>query len=121
MKKQTPQAWKSQRRCRAKKALALSLPFSLLIGPLDAYGASVQKSSAIDLGDIANMSLESLMEIDIYSVSKKAEPWRQSAAASYVLTATEITKSGVKTWLKFAGNDCLFTVIIFGCTNFLPI
>jgi iron complex outermembrane receptor protein len=46
--------------------------------------------------DLAGMSLESLMNIDVVSVSKHSEPLQQSPAAVFVLEGSTIVRSGVK-------------------------
>ena len=47
--------------------------------------------------DLAQMSLEDLMNVEVTSVSKKAEKLSDAAAAIYVLTGDEIRKSGART------------------------
>lgn len=47
--------------------------------------------------DLAQLSLEELMDVDIYSASKKLEKQFDSAAATYVLTHEDIRRSGVTT------------------------
>lgn len=47
--------------------------------------------------DLAQMSLEDLMNIEVTSVSKKAEKISDAAAAIFVLTGEEIRKSGART------------------------
>jgi iron complex outermembrane recepter protein len=46
--------------------------------------------------DLANLSLEALMNIDVVSVSKRSEPLQQSPAAVFVLDSSSIIRSGVK-------------------------
>ncbi|MBI3777245.1 MAG: TonB-dependent receptor [Gammaproteobacteria bacterium] len=45
--------------------------------------------------DIKHLSLEQLMEIDVYSVSRRLEPYQTAPSAIYVLTAEEIRRSRV--------------------------
>ena len=41
------------------------------------------------------MSIEELLQVEIYSVSKRAQPLSDAAAAAYVITADDIRRSGV--------------------------
>jgi len=43
---------------------------------------------------LADLSIEQLMEIPVYSVSKKMEKMTESSAATYVITAEEIARAG---------------------------
>lgn len=56
--------------------------------------AHAQEDAAADLSEL---SLESLMEISVTSVSKKAEELGNAAAAVYVITAEDIRRSGATT------------------------
>ena len=47
--------------------------------------------------DLADLSLEELMSIEVYSVAKKSQKIADSAAAVYVLTQEDIRRSGVTT------------------------
>ncbi|MGN6702639.1 MAG: TonB-dependent receptor plug domain-containing protein, partial [Burkholderiaceae bacterium] len=49
------------------------------------------------LADLTDLSLEQLANIDITSVSKKAEPLARAAASVYVITGEEIRRSGATT------------------------
>ena len=53
--------------------------------------------AGISPGDLANMSLEELGNIQITSVSKKAERLADAAASVYVITADDIRRSGAGT------------------------
>ena len=64
--------------------LALASPFSLVF----AGDGKV---------DLTELSLEDLMNVEVSSVSKKAEPISEAAAAIYVLTADDIRRSGAMT------------------------
>jgi outer membrane cobalamin receptor len=46
--------------------------------------------------DLAALSLEALMNIEVLSVSKRSEPLQRSAAAVFVLDGDTIIRSGVK-------------------------
>lgn len=47
--------------------------------------------------DLADLSIEELSQIEVTSVSKRAEPLAESPAAIYVLTGDEIQRSGATT------------------------
>lgn len=47
--------------------------------------------------DLTELSLDDLMRIDVRSVSKRAEPLQEAAAAVTVLTAEDIRRSGART------------------------
>jgi iron complex outermembrane recepter protein len=47
--------------------------------------------------DLTELSLEDLMNVEVSSVSKKAEPISEAAAAIYVLSADDIRRSGAMT------------------------
>lgn len=76
-------------------ALAVSLSSASLAS--GAMSSDKDPSSAFGGGDLADLSLESLMNISVYSASKSEEPWLRSAAAIFVLTGDEIRRAGVKT------------------------
>ncbi|MFT5604039.1 MAG: iron complex outermembrane receptor protein [Paracoccaceae bacterium] len=78
----------------ARKVLLRSCVALAISSSLHSLAAS---SPNENVGDLAELSLESLMGINVYSVSKTAEPWLSSAAAIYVLSGAEIRRSGVKT------------------------
>ncbi|HEX4645825.1 MAG TPA: TonB-dependent receptor plug domain-containing protein, partial [Verrucomicrobiae bacterium] len=62
------------------------------------WAATLDTSRAVEIGtnqtDLAEMTLEKLMEIDVTSVSKKAEKLSESPAAISVLTQDDIRRSG---------------------------
>lgn len=45
--------------------------------------------------DMRRLTLEELMELNVYSASRRAEAWRKSPAAVYVLTAEDIRRARV--------------------------
>lgn len=47
--------------------------------------------------DLADLSIDELMGIEVTSVSKRAEPLTESAAAVYVITADDLRRSGDRT------------------------
>lgn len=59
--------------------------------------ASVYYPSSVNAEafDIKKLSLEQLMSIDVYSVSRRLEPYQRAPSAIYVLTANEIRRSRV--------------------------
>jgi len=59
-----------------------------------AFGASASELSSTAL---AELTLEELMDISVYSVSKREQPLNDSAAAVYVLTSDDIRRSGATT------------------------
>jgi iron complex outermembrane receptor protein len=76
----------------SKAALAaLFASFALLIGC-----PQVEAGSAVDSGDIMELSLEELMDIEVTSVSKREEKLSEAAAAIHVLTADDIRRSGCR-------------------------
>ncbi|MBI1388833.1 MAG: TonB-dependent receptor plug domain-containing protein [bacterium] len=68
-------------------AIALWLPMSVIAVP----------QPERDEPDLANLSLEDLMNIEITSVSKQPERLSDAAAAIYVITSEDIRRSGVTT------------------------
>lgn len=82
------------------KVLPLSMALAMSVSLSSHVNSMTPDSDLMALvtdGDLTNLSLESLMNINVYSVSKSAEPWLRSAAAIYVLSGDEIKRSGVKT------------------------
>jgi iron complex outermembrane receptor protein len=75
--------WSEFRRCGAGAILCALM---LASGPLAALPE-----------DLTELSLDDLMQIDVTSVSKRAEPLQEAAAAVYVLTAEDIRRSGART------------------------
>ncbi len=70
--------------------------FAILVGGFLNGSTWASQAGSEDL-DLAQMSLEDLMDIKVTSVSKKAEKLSDAAAAIYVLTGEEIRKSGART------------------------
>jgi len=60
------------------------------------YAANTEPVMLARVDDLASLSLESLMNIDVVSVSKRSEPLQQSPAAVFVLDGSAIIRSGVK-------------------------
>ncbi len=65
------------------------------MSPLPVTAGHHRIASGASLDALAELSLEKLMEIDVFSVSKSSEPWRKAAAAIHVLTGDDILRSGV--------------------------
>lgn len=72
----------AQRRTAGKQAMLLAVFF--LFKPADTRAAS----------DLTEMSLESLMDIEVTSVAKKKQKVSDSAAAVYVITREDVRRSG---------------------------
>jgi iron complex outermembrane receptor protein len=53
--------------------------------------------SLAQVRDLADLSIEELSQIEVTSVSRRAEPLRESPASVYVITADEIRRSGALT------------------------
>jgi iron complex outermembrane receptor protein len=60
-----------------------------------AASAYATEEAIVASQDLADMSLEELMSIEVYSVGKKKQKLSDSAAAAYVLTNEDIRRSGV--------------------------
>jgi len=73
------------------------LLMALVVATTSAAWAAEPDSTAHHTADLTELSLEELMQIEITSVSKKAEPLSEAAAAVYVLTSEEIRRSGATT------------------------
>jgi len=66
----------------------------LLCRSHSAFAGADDTSSATASMDLAELSLEELMNVEVYSVSKKKQKLSDSAAAIYVLTQDDIKRSG---------------------------
>jgi iron complex outermembrane recepter protein len=78
-------------RCsRTRLQLSVGLPIALAV----ALAFSARPAQAQDNPDLSQKSLEDLMSIDVTSVSKKAEKLSQTASAVFVITQTDIQRSG---------------------------
>lgn len=82
------------RRCQPTDAL-LPLVFAAILA-LDAATATAAESApdSVSISNLAQMSLEELSNIEVTSVSKKAEPLSDAPAAVYVITQEDIRRSG---------------------------
>jgi iron complex outermembrane recepter protein len=77
--------------CTAR-ASARTFLFAVLLSAGSGAGAA-----ADPLLDLTEMSLDALLNIEVTSVSRRAEPLTEAAAAVFVLTGEEIRRSGVLT------------------------
>lgn len=75
-----------------KRAISAGLlPLALIVGWADMPARAMQHQP-----ELAELTLEQLMNIEITSVSKKEESLWGAAAAAYVITAEDIRRSGVR-------------------------
>lgn len=77
---------------RDRRALTLAARAAALGAVLGA--APALASSPQDLPDLTRLSLEELAQVEITSVSRRAEPVSDAAAAVYVISAEDIRRSG---------------------------
>ena len=64
---------------------------TLILTDIEWASAGENRSS---MGDLADMELEALMNLEVTSVSKRVQPLADSPAAVYVITSDEIKRSG---------------------------
>lgn len=69
--------------------------FALVLFAMSLRPAAAAPQAPAAAGDLKNLSIEELMEIDVTSVSRRSEPLNQAAAAIIVITQEEIRRSGV--------------------------
>ncbi|WP_257389563.1 TonB-dependent receptor plug domain-containing protein, partial [Tahibacter caeni] len=79
---------RGRRSCRARRGLAFAA------GALLSAAAAAGGPQA---GDLADLSLEQLGDIEVTSVSRQAERLLDAAASIYVITADDIRRSGATT------------------------
>ncbi len=72
----------------------LALAF-VLLGALISWSTNAESAEMLP-DDLSTLSLESLMNIEVTSVSKRAENLTSAAAAVFVLSGEEIRRSGVR-------------------------
>lgn len=83
---------------KTHKLNAASLALATLLTTSALTPASAQ--SSLDLAgdvDLTDFSLEDLMDIEVTSVSKRAQSLRETAAAAFVITQEDIQRSGART------------------------
>src|SRR5712675_1308945 len=94
------------------RALQLPVPVLLLVLTLAPRSAlakqrdSTQQPAESSAG-LRRLSLEQLMDVEVTSVSRRAEPLAHTASAIQVITAEDIARSGATTLpeaLRLAGN-----------------
>ena len=81
--------------CRAFPTL-LRLCATIALGAAGAAGAAPATVALADQ-DLTQLSLEELLDVQVTSVSKHAEPLRHAAAAVTVITGEEIHRTGART------------------------
>lgn len=82
--------------CRKSGRNSLSVLAVFISAINSSYAVNTEPMLLARADDLASMSLESLMNIDVVSVSKHSEPLQQSPAAVFVLDGSTIIRSGVK-------------------------
>jgi iron complex outermembrane receptor protein len=75
--------------------LAISVATVWLLGTLTSLHAESPVENST--GDLTSLSLEELMNVEVYSVSRKPQPLSESAAAVFVISQDDIRRSGVTT------------------------
>jgi len=75
--------------------IMLLLSFLFICSPFVIGSARATPVSAESLPDLTELSIEDLMNIEVVSVSKKAQKFSDSAAAIFVITQEDIRRSGV--------------------------
>ena len=82
-------------RSRERDALC-AMTAALIVFVISTAGVLAQeRKSGQRPGDLANLSLDELMNVDVTSVSKKEQKLFQTPAAVYVITQEEIRRSGM--------------------------
>ncbi len=74
------------------KIFIITLAFSLA-----SLTAAAQPDNGDSLNQLKTMSLESLMQVTVYSASQKSQPLSDVASAIYVITHEDIRRSGART------------------------
>jgi iron complex outermembrane receptor protein len=84
---------------RARAALDKPVPAKLVVLVAAALLAAGQPAAAapLQVADIADLSLEQLTQIEVTSVSGRAEPLSGAAASIFVLSNEDIRRSGART------------------------
>src|ERR1700735_2635674 len=77
---------------RTNFVYALTIPSALTVLPALARADDVPQDSA----NLLNMSLQQLSDVEVTSVSKKAEKESQAPAAVYVSTQEDIRRAGMQ-------------------------
>ena len=75
---------------------ALSIPMMFVgVANADSDVANAD-SDPLRIGELMDLGLEELVQLDVISVSKVARPWFGAAAAVYILTGDDIRRSGAR-------------------------
>jgi iron complex outermembrane recepter protein len=82
---------------RASSAALLSALTRMLLFGVVLTGASAYCAATLTAIDIKGMTIEQLMDIDVYTASRRAEPYQASPNAVYVLTSEEIHRARATT------------------------
>lgn len=75
-----------------KQGTGFVLVYMLFLG----IACSVPAAARNEVNTLTELSLEELLEVDVTSAARKAEPREESAAAVYVLTEEDIRRSGAR-------------------------
>jgi iron complex outermembrane recepter protein len=69
--------------------------FALQMGAVGAYSQTTPQATPVKVtGDLTQMSIEDLMNLEVTSGAKKEEPLQRTAAAIFVITSEDIRRSG---------------------------
>lgn len=72
------------------------LGFAALSIPIVFASVENAESEPLRIGELMDLGLEELVQLDVISVSKMARPWFGAAAAVHVLTGDDIRRSGAR-------------------------
>jgi iron complex outermembrane recepter protein len=75
----------------------VGLKVRILIGLLALTGAAAARAAGESVQQLGSLSLAELTQVEVTSVSKRAQPLNSSPAAIYVITEEEIHRSGLHT------------------------
>lgn len=78
------------------RGLLFTLTVTSALSALPLTAGAADTASATDTSSLLNLSLQQLSDIEVTSVSKKAEKASQAAAAIYVITQEDIRRSGLQ-------------------------
>lgn len=81
----------------ALRLLLVALVTGALVVSVESASAQSSLDSLESDVDLTDFSLEDLMDIEVTSVSKRAQSLRETAAAAFVITQEDIRRSGVRT------------------------
>src|SRR5580700_350870 len=78
-----------------RNAILYALTVTSAISLLPSMGRAADENTQ-DTSSLLNLSLQQLSDVEVTSVSKKAEKESQAAAAIYVITQEDIRRSGLQ-------------------------